>query len=64
MRVGLGSESIVATPSHPFCVLGQGWRMTKQLAVGDRVHTPSGGAVIESIEKLPVDQTLDGSPTI
>jgi len=55
IRVGLGSESIVATPSHPFWVLGQGWRMTKQLAVGSRVHTPSGGVTIESIEKFDPD---------
>jgi len=55
MRVGLGSESIIATPSHPFWVLGQGWRMTKQLEVGNRVHTPSGGVTIESIEKLDPD---------
>jgi len=60
IRVGLGGESIVATPSHPFWVIGQGWRMTKQLGVGDRVHTPFGGATVESIEKLADDRTLHG----
>ena len=60
MRVGLGGEKITATPSHPFWVLGQGWRMTKQLAVGERVHTPCGGVSIESIEKLQPDPTYNG----
>jgi hypothetical protein len=59
-RVGLGSESIVATPSHPFWVLGQGWRMTKQLEIGNRVHTPSGGVLVEGIEKLKPDPTPAG----
>jgi hypothetical protein len=59
-KVGLGSESIIATPSHPFWVIGQGWRMTKQLKVGDRVHTPSGSVAIDSIEKLKVDTYYDG----
>jgi len=58
MRVGFGSESIIATPSHPFWVLGQGWRMTKQLEVGSRIHTPSGGATVESTEKLEPDPGL------
>ena len=53
MKIGLGSESITATPSHPFWVAGQGWRMTKQLEVGNRVHTLSGGVPVETIEKLP-----------
>jgi hypothetical protein len=60
LRVGLGSESIVATPSHPFWVLGQGWRMTKQLEIGNRVHTPSGSLLIESIEKLKPDPSPAG----
>ena len=29
MKIGLGSEAITSTPSHPFWVAGQGWRMTK-----------------------------------
>jgi hypothetical protein len=53
IRVGLGNESIIATPSHPFWVLGQGWRLTKQLAVGDRLHTPTGAVIVDRLEKLP-----------
>ncbi len=60
MRVRLGGESIVATTSHPFWVLGQGWRMTKQLETGNRVHTPSGSVLIESIEKIDPDPSPAG----
>ena len=60
IRVSLGSESIIATPSHPFWVLGQGWRLTKQLAVGDRLHTPSGAVTIDRLEKLPPVSTPAG----
>jgi hypothetical protein len=55
MRLETGGETITATPSHPFWVCGQGWRMTKQLKVGDRVHTPFGGLPVESIEKVESD---------
>ena len=60
MRIGLGGETIIATPSHPFWVVGQGWRMTKQLAVGNCLHTPSGGVRVESIEKLATDHSFRG----
>ena len=53
IRVSLGGESITATPSHPFWVLGQGWKLAKQLAVGDRLHTPFGAVTIDQLEKLP-----------
>ena len=38
------------TPGHPFWVAGQGWRMTKQLNAGSRVHSLSGGVPVESIK--------------
>ena len=60
MKVGVGSETIVATPSHPFWVVGQGWRMTKQLSVGDRFHTTSGAVAVGSIEKVEADQSGAG----
>jgi hypothetical protein len=55
MKIGLGSEAIMATPSHPFWVAGQGWRMTKQLAAGDRVHALSGGVPVETVKTLEAD---------
>ena len=60
MKIGLGTESITATPSHPFWVSGQGWRMTKQLEAGSRVHSLSGGVPVESIETLEADPSYAG----
>jgi hypothetical protein len=60
MRIGLGKETITTTPSHPFWVAGQGWRMTKQLKVGDLLHTTSGGVPVESVEKLEADPSPAG----
>jgi hypothetical protein len=52
MRMRLGAESITATPSHPFWVCGLGWRMTKQLQAGSRIHSLSGGVPVEKVETL------------
>jgi hypothetical protein len=60
MKLRVGSENIIATPSHPFWVAGQGWRMTKQLETGSRLHTLSGAAPVETIEKLPIDPGYAG----
>ena len=60
IKIRLGSDTITATLGHPFWVAGQGWRMTKQLEVGSRLHTLSGAAPVEAIEKLPVDPSYDG----
>lgn len=49
LRVEVGPETIVSTVGHPFWVLGQGWRMAKRLAVGDRVATVEGPATIEAV---------------
>jgi hypothetical protein len=53
IRVSFGGESITATPGHPFWVDGQGWRLAKELAVGDRLHTTSGAVTIDRLEKVP-----------
>ncbi|MCE9528742.1 MAG: HINT domain-containing protein, partial [Planctomycetales bacterium] len=44
----VGNETIVATPGHPFWVNGSGWKMAKELQVGDRIHTLQGFAEIKS----------------
>ncbi|MGA2060864.1 MAG: polymorphic toxin-type HINT domain-containing protein [Thermoguttaceae bacterium] len=58
MKIGLGADTITSTPSHPFWVLGEGWQMTKQLAVGKTMHTISGGVRVESIERQAVADQL------
>jgi hypothetical protein len=52
MRIRLGGESIACTPAHPMWVVGGGWRMARQLAAGEQVHTLSGGATIASVETV------------
>jgi hypothetical protein len=50
MKLRLESEIITTTPSHPFWVLGDGWRMSKQLEAGARFHTLSGGVPVDGID--------------
>lgn len=52
-RVQVGSETIAATRGHPFWSVGQGWRMAKELAPGDRLYTLAGGAAVTLIEDGP-----------
>ncbi|HTU24099.1 MAG TPA: polymorphic toxin-type HINT domain-containing protein [Pirellulales bacterium] len=54
LAVDADSEQLVATPGHVFWVSGAGWRMTKELKAGDRLHTLSGWSEVRSIK--PVDE--------
>jgi hypothetical protein len=51
LRITLGTDSILATPGHPFWVNGDGWRTAKRLKVGDHLHSLDGAALIEQIEE-------------
>ena len=53
IKIGTGRQAITATPGHAFWVVGYGWRMAKQLAVGDRLHMPSESLAVESLQKVP-----------
>ena len=48
----MDGESIITTLGHPFWVSGQGWKMAKQLAVGDLLHSLHGAAPIEIVAPL------------
>ncbi len=50
-------EKIVATAGHVFWVSGAGWRMTKEVKVGDRLHTVSGWSEIQSITPVDAGET-------
>jgi hypothetical protein len=50
LKITAGSEAIVTTLGHPFWVVGHGWRMSKQLNVGDLLHSVDGAVRIEKIE--------------
>lgn len=60
IKIGFESETIVATPSHPFWIDGQGWRLTKQLEIGNALHSVSGCFPVESIEEVETDPTKNG----
>ncbi len=51
LRVVTSSGEIRLTLGHPFWIEGKGWRMAKELAVGDRVRGLSGSVTIKGIEK-------------
>ncbi|WP_442482921.1 polymorphic toxin-type HINT domain-containing protein [Aeoliella sp. SH292] len=42
MHLATSNYQIVCTPGHPFWVEGTGWRMAKELSVGDRITTATG----------------------
>ncbi|MBI2824730.1 MAG: HEAT repeat domain-containing protein [Planctomycetia bacterium] len=48
IAVGAGGKTINVTRGHPFWVSGKGWRMAKELAVGDWLHTVDGPIEIQS----------------
>lgn len=51
LRITVDNEVIAATPGHPFWVVGQGWKMAKQLEVGTLLHTPGGALPVERMEE-------------
>lgn len=59
LRIQVGDERIEATLGHPFWVTGQGWRMAKELTVGDRLYGVQGGKAIDSIESGPTSEAYN-----
>lgn len=53
LRIGVPKEEIVATLGHPLWVVGKGWRMAKEVMVGDHLHGVHGGVPVTYIEKGP-----------
>jgi hypothetical protein len=49
VQLTLGSETVRATPGHPFWVVGAGWRVAKFLKTGDVVHSMNGAIVIDAV---------------
>jgi hypothetical protein len=52
LKLTLGSQSILATPGHPFWVVGGGWRTAKHLNAGDLLHGMNGAVTIENLEEV------------
>lgn len=53
LRLRIGGQELISTKGHPFWVVGQGWRMARELSVGDRLHTTQGAVEVEQIEPGP-----------
>jgi hypothetical protein len=51
VEIHTGEETIRCTYGHLFWVSGTGWRMAKELKVGDRLHTTKGTLAIDNVEK-------------
>ena len=58
LRITIAGEDLFPTLGHDMWKVGGGWRMAKELAVGDRVHGVSGGLPVESLERLPPPQLV------
>ncbi|MEO1524512.1 MAG: polymorphic toxin-type HINT domain-containing protein [Planctomycetota bacterium] len=59
LKISVGGEQFIATLGHPVWVTGEGWKMAKELNVGDRLHSIRGGLVIESIESDGMQQAFN-----
>jgi hypothetical protein len=59
IRVSVNGELLRATRGHPFWVVGRGWRMTKELQVGDFLATAKGPAIVESIDEQPAQEAYN-----
>ena len=51
-RITAGGETIITTLGHPFWACGHGWKMAKQLAAGDLLHSLNGAVPIEAASPL------------
>jgi hypothetical protein len=50
LAIHLPGQSLEVTPGHPFWVEGQGWRLARDLASGDRLRAITGPIEIVSID--------------
>ncbi|HEV2968361.1 MAG TPA: polymorphic toxin-type HINT domain-containing protein [Pirellulales bacterium] len=53
MLVTTTRGALRTTRGHPFWIVGKGWRMAKELQVGDRVHCLDGSATVTAIAAEP-----------
>ncbi len=53
LRLRIGHDEIWSTLGHLFWVSGKGWKMAKQLEVGDLIHSVDGAYPVTAIEKGP-----------
>lgn len=59
LRIRTVSEEFVTTLGHPFWVDGHGWKMAKELAAGDLLHSLDGSVKIERVEPAGEDKAYN-----
>jgi hypothetical protein len=59
IRVTAGGEDVVTTLGHPFWVNGHGWKMAKELAAGDLLHSLGGAVKVERVAPLGNEQAYN-----
>lgn len=59
VRIDLDGNHVTATLGHPFWVDGHGWKMAKELAVGDLLHSLSGAVRIDKVEPAGEDKAYN-----
>ena len=58
IKISTGTGAISTTAGHPFWVVGQGWKVAKQLSVGMRLHGLDGAVEVTAIEELATGRGL------
>lgn len=57
MHLATSNYQIVCTPGHPFWVEGTGWRMAKELSIGDHITTATGAPLeLRAVASAEEDQ--------
>jgi hypothetical protein len=51
MKLRLDGATLYPTPGHPFWVVGEGWKMARELKPGDQLYTLRGSISVESIDE-------------
>lgn len=59
LRILIDDEELVCTLGHPFWLVGSGWKMAKELKVGDRLHGLHGSVAIDAIEEGPASNAYN-----
>jgi Pretoxin HINT domain len=59
VRIYAAGDEITTTLGHPFWVDGHGWKMAKELAAGDLLHSLNGAVRIEKVEPAGEDKAYN-----
>jgi hypothetical protein len=59
IKATFASDSLVATPGHPIWINGKGWRLFRELEVGQLLHSLSGGVPIARIDRPEIRSNTD-----